>query len=61
VATAVTGYWIRCAGATNREIADALVIALPTAERHVANVRGKLGLRSRARVGIWAAQNGLIP
>jgi non-specific serine/threonine protein kinase len=42
------------AGKTNREIAEALVIARPTAERHIANILNKLGLRSRSEVAIWA-------
>src|SRR5205807_906112 len=40
-------------GKTNREIAEALVIAEPTAERHVANIFTKLGVRSRAQVAAW--------
>jgi DNA-binding NarL/FixJ family response regulator len=40
------------AGSTNRQIAEELVIAEPTAERHVA----KLGVHSRAQVaGLIAA------
>jgi non-specific serine/threonine protein kinase len=46
-------------GRSNRQIAEALVIANSTAERHVANIVGKLGLSSRLEVGLWAAQNGL--
>jgi non-specific serine/threonine protein kinase len=41
-------------GLTNREIAEALVIATPTAERHVANILNKVGLRSRTEVAVWA-------
>ncbi len=43
-------------GCTNREIADALVIAEGTAVRHVANILNKLGLHSRAQVAVWAVQ-----
>jgi DNA-binding NarL/FixJ family response regulator len=46
-------------GCSNREIAEALVIAEATAVRHVANILNKLGLRSRARVAVWAVQRGL--
>jgi predicted ATPase/DNA-binding CsgD family transcriptional regulator len=42
-------------GASNRQIADALVIAERTAEMHVSNVLAKLGLTSRAQVAAWAA------
>jgi predicted ATPase/DNA-binding CsgD family transcriptional regulator len=37
-------------GRTNRQIAEELVIARPTAERHVANILKKLGLSNRAQV-----------
>jgi adenylate cyclase len=46
-------------GLTNRQIAGALVIAEGTAVRHVANILGKLGLRSRGQVAVWAVQRGL--
>jgi non-specific serine/threonine protein kinase len=42
-------------GRSNREIASALVITEGTAIRHVSNVLGKLGLRSRAGVAAWVA------
>jgi DNA-binding CsgD family transcriptional regulator len=42
---------------TNREIADELVIAVPTVERHVANILNKLQLRSRAQVAVWAVDH----
>jgi predicted ATPase/DNA-binding CsgD family transcriptional regulator/DNA-binding XRE family transcriptional regulator len=44
-------------GHTNRQIAEALVIAASTAERHVANVLAKLGAHRRAEVGAWAARH----
>jgi DNA-binding CsgD family transcriptional regulator len=43
------------AGRSNREIADALVITEGTVEVHVKHILGKLGLRSRAQVAAWAA------
>jgi len=46
-------------GRTNREIATDLVIAERTAEAHVEHIRNKLGLRSRAQVAAWAADQGL--
>jgi DNA-binding response OmpR family regulator/DNA-binding CsgD family transcriptional regulator len=48
-------------GCSNREIARDLVIADATAVRHVANILGKLGLRSRAQVAVWAVERGLGP
>jgi DNA-binding NarL/FixJ family response regulator len=46
-------------GFTNRQIAERLVITRPTAERHVANVLGKLALASRAQVAVWAVEHGM--
>jgi ATP/maltotriose-dependent transcriptional regulator MalT len=43
-------------GRTNREIAEELVIALSTAERHVANILGKLSLSSRTQLAAWIYQ-----
>ena len=45
--------------ATNREIADQLVISESTAKRHVENILLKLGLRSRLQVAEWAAERGI--
>src|SRR5262249_10596756 len=42
------------AARTNRQIADQLVIAIPTVERHVANILEKLQLRSRSEVAVWS-------
>jgi DNA-binding NarL/FixJ family response regulator len=44
-------------GCSNREIAQLLTIAEGTAVRHVANILGKLGFRSRAQVAVWAVQH----
>jgi DNA-binding NarL/FixJ family response regulator len=46
-------------GYSNRQIADDLVIATSTTERHVANILGKLGFQSRTQVAAWAIENGL--
>jgi non-specific serine/threonine protein kinase len=46
------------AGKTNRQIAEQLVIALPTADRHVANILNKLCLQSRSQVAVWAVDHG---
>jgi non-specific serine/threonine protein kinase len=40
-------------GKSNREIAHRLVIALSTAERHVANILRKLDFRSRPEIATW--------
>jgi DNA-binding CsgD family transcriptional regulator len=47
-------------GLTNRQIAQELVIAEGTAGVHVDHILNKLGFRSRAQVGAWAAEHGLL-
>ena len=46
-------------GASNRAIADALVIAERTAEIHVSNILSKLGVTSRTQAAAYAAAHGL--
>jgi len=46
-------------GATNKEIAGRLFMAERTVEGHLDRIRGKLGLRSRAEVAVWATAHGL--
>jgi DNA-binding NarL/FixJ family response regulator len=48
-------------GRANKEIAAALFISVPTVERHVANIYGKIGLRSRAAAAGYALRKGLAP
>jgi predicted ATPase/DNA-binding CsgD family transcriptional regulator len=48
-------------GRTNRQIAQELIIAEGTADRHVSNILGKLGLGSRAQVARWASEHGILP
>ena len=48
------------AGATNRQIAEALVITEGTAKRHVENILGKLDLKTRAQIAAWAVSTGLV-
>jgi non-specific serine/threonine protein kinase len=47
-------------GATNRAIAEALVISERTVERHVANIFAKLDLSSRTQIAVLAVEEGLI-
>jgi non-specific serine/threonine protein kinase len=43
-------------GATNRAIAEELVISERTAEGHVERIRGKLGFQSRAQIAAWVVE-----
>jgi len=45
-------------GHSNREIALQLVIAISTAERHVANILAKLDLNSRTQIVAWVLKRG---
>jgi LuxR family maltose regulon positive regulatory protein len=48
------------AGASNGAIAEALIISIGTAKKHVNNILAKLDLRSRTQAAIWARENGLL-
>jgi DNA-binding CsgD family transcriptional regulator len=48
-------------GRSNREIASCLVVSERTAEAHVSNILGKLGLTTRTQIAAWAIEKGLIP
>ena len=47
-------------GATNREVADGLVISDKTVARHVSNIFTKLGLSSRAAATAYAYEHDLV-
>jgi DNA-binding NarL/FixJ family response regulator len=49
------------AGATNREIGVALGVSPNTVSFHVHNILGKLHLRNRAQVVVWAMEHGIHP
>ena len=46
-------------GLANAEISEVLVVSVPTAKTHVANVLAKLGLRDRVQAAIFAHEHGL--
>ena len=47
-------------GASNREIAEGLVLAPKTVERHVTNILAKLGLRNRTELASLVKSTGLV-
>jgi pimeloyl-ACP methyl ester carboxylesterase/DNA-binding CsgD family transcriptional regulator len=48
------------AGSTDAEIAEQLVLSVHTVHRHVANIRTRLGVSSRAAAAAWAVDHGLL-
>ena len=46
-------------GASNREIAEKMVISEKTVKTHVSNLLDKLSLEDRTRAAIWALKHGL--
>ena len=48
------------AGRSNREIADQLVVSVPTVGRHISNIYGKIGAHSRAEATAYALGHGLV-
>jgi|YNPBryantNP2012_1023418.scaffolds.fasta_scaffold03280_5 DNA-binding NarL/FixJ family response regulator len=47
-------------GATNREIAEQLMVSEGTVKNHVSNILGRLGLRDRVQAAIYAYDHGLV-
>ena len=47
-------------GATNREIAEQLVISEGMVKNHISNILSRLGLRDRTQAAIYARENGLL-
>ncbi len=47
-------------GASNREIADKLVVSEGTIKNHVSSILSRLGLRDRIQAAIYAHEHGLI-
>jgi LuxR family maltose regulon positive regulatory protein len=48
------------AGCTNQDIADRLVISIPTVKRHISNIYGKLGAKSRTQAVSLGRELGLF-
>ncbi|MFP3899195.1 MAG: LuxR C-terminal-related transcriptional regulator [Dehalococcoidia bacterium] len=49
-----------CQGATNREIAERLIVSEHTVKVHLRNILSKLNLRNRQQVAAYAVQEGLV-
>lgn len=47
-------------GATNREIAEVLVVSQGTVKNHVSSILSRLGLRDRTQAALYAYEHGLI-
>ncbi|HEX6108332.1 MAG TPA: response regulator transcription factor, partial [Ktedonobacteraceae bacterium] len=47
-------------GATNREIAEQLVISEGTVKNHISNILSRLGLCDRTQAAIYARENGWL-
>jgi DNA-binding NarL/FixJ family response regulator len=47
-------------GLTNPDIAQQLVLSEHTVHRHMANIRRKLNLSSRAAAAVWGVRAGLV-
>ena len=54
---------LRCVlgGASNREVAEHLVISEKTVSRHLANIYTKAGVSSRTAAAAWAREHGIEP
>jgi DNA-binding NarL/FixJ family response regulator len=46
-------------GKSNGEIAEELVVSKRTIEKHIANIRSKLGFTQRSQIVRWAIETGL--
>jgi DNA-binding NarL/FixJ family response regulator len=53
--------WLLARGATNREIAETLVISENTVKTHVAHILEKLGIQSRRQVTAYVRHLGHTP
>jgi DNA-binding NarL/FixJ family response regulator len=47
-------------GATNREIAEKLIISEGTVKNHISSILSRLGLRDRTQAAIYARESGLL-
>ncbi|MBV9327848.1 MAG: helix-turn-helix transcriptional regulator [Chloroflexi bacterium] len=48
-------------GHTTKEMADALVLSVPTVQRHLANIYQKIDARGRSDATAYALRHGIVP
>ncbi len=48
------------AGATNKEIAQALAISYETVKEHVQHILRKIGVTDRTQAAVWAVRKGVV-
>jgi DNA-binding NarL/FixJ family response regulator len=46
-------------GLSNEEVAESLIVSVPTVKTHVSNLLMKLGLENRVQAVVWAYENGV--
>lgn len=51
--------WLLSEGASNKEIAERLVVSVKTVEAHVHDILSKLGARSRSEAAVWLLKHGV--
>jgi predicted ATPase/DNA-binding CsgD family transcriptional regulator len=59
-ATEVNVLRLLASGRTTREIADTLVVAISTVDRHLTHIYTKLGVRNRSAAASFAVKQGLV-
>jgi len=51
---------LMCAGYSNQQIADEMIVSVNTVKKHTSNIYGKLEVRNRAQAVLRAREDGLI-
>jgi len=51
---------LMCAGHSNQQIADEMIVSVNTVKKHTSNIYGKLGVRNRAQAVLHAREIELV-